>query len=115
MMYYIHDVDVKLAPLLERMNGFQNERITRMSCQYNGLGLASIEFTYLGFLTWIDIIRRQYIKNLDQLLMISNMDENLHIYTNVLSRIILSTENLSLFPWENGPRQAMLIFRLTGV
>ena len=49
VMYYIHDVDVKLAPLLERMNGFQNEPITRMSCQYNGLGLASIEFTYWVF------------------------------------------------------------------
>ena len=42
--YVIDDVDTELAPLLERINGFEDEPITNMSCQYNRFGWANIPF-----------------------------------------------------------------------
>lgn len=47
--YEIDDIDIDLTPLLERMNQFEDDPLTWMSCQYNDFGWAIITFMYSYF------------------------------------------------------------------
>ena len=60
--YKFDDIDVDIAGLLERINLFEDEPLTDMSCQYDNFGWTSILFTLKGFEKWIQLLRKQYIK-----------------------------------------------------
>lgn len=55
-------VDVKLAPLLERINSGFKFPITAMSCQHGWFGNAGVTFTYEGFYQFYHKVRNQYLR-----------------------------------------------------
>ena len=58
---YQIDIDIKLSPLLERINSGFDYPITDMSCQHGWFGQAGINFTYPGFFRFYHKVRNQYI------------------------------------------------------
>jgi hypothetical protein len=59
---YMIDIDVELSQLLQRINQFEEEPLTTLSCQHSVNGWTRIDFSYQGYEKFIRMLRSQYMK-----------------------------------------------------